>query len=146
MFNSRFDAWQIDNDLQVPCSAGHADHQMCNATEQAAIVQYGSDFLDALKPVIDSAPKNGAFITSCVCHGCPWPTVTTGSPGDTKTSWGHYADWYSQRLAGAMGSAPTLSQTIHIDGRAPNGGGDLTDPLCVPLKTDDASINRSQPR
>ena len=39
---------------------------------QAAVMSYGSDFLEALQPVIDSAPKNGAFITSCVCHGCPW--------------------------------------------------------------------------
>jgi hypothetical protein len=146
VFNSRFDAWQLDNDLQVPCAAGHAGHTSCNATEEAAIVQYGSDFLDALQPVVDSAPKNGAFITSCVCHGCPWSSVTTGTKGDAKTSWQHYADWHqahrvqvnlssSSAPAPASTSAPAALTTIHIDGRAPNGGGDLKDPMCVHLSS-----------
>ena len=126
MFNSKFDAWQMDNDLrvrlhfslrcdsqlreqdaslslapnntcpssleqqqpaarvymptptravyvQVPCLVGEASHKACSTKEQAAILQYGIDFLAALLPVIASAPKNGAFITSCVCHGCPCP-------------------------------------------------------------------------
>ena len=42
MFNSRFDAWQMDNDLRVPCHAGDSPHPKCNADEQAAIVQYVS--------------------------------------------------------------------------------------------------------
>jgi hypothetical protein len=61
------------------CKLGEPKHPLCNDAEQAAVVQYGSDFLEALKPVIESAPKNGAFITSCVCHGCPWSEVTTGA-------------------------------------------------------------------
>lgn len=39
MFNSRFDAWQMDNDLQVPCHAGESNHQKCTTAEQAAIVR-----------------------------------------------------------------------------------------------------------
>jgi hypothetical protein len=42
VFNSRFDAWQMDNDLQVPCHAGDPTHTHCNTTEQAAIIQYGA--------------------------------------------------------------------------------------------------------
>jgi hypothetical protein len=126
MFNSRFDAWQMDNDLQVPCRAGEAKHKPCNSREQSAIVQYGADFLDALKPVIASAPKNGAFITSCICHSCSWSTLTTGV--DTLTSYAHYAAWFKNHT-------PDRSSTrsIHIDSRAPNGGGTLKDPKCMPF-------------
>ena len=119
----------MDNDLHIPCRAGEPKHPKCNTNEQAAIVQYGEDFLDALKPVIESAPKNGAFITSCLCHGCPWSTVTTGASGDTKTSYGHYAAWHSALVAGAVAEG----STVHIDSRAPNGGGELKDPMCAPF-------------
>lgn len=98
-------------------------------------MNYGSDFLEALKPVIDSAPKNGAFITSCVCHGCPWSTVTTGATGDTKTSYGHYAAWHNAHRLAAAGDATAwkgvASTTIHIDSRAPNGGGKITNKECM---------------
>lgn len=63
MFNSRFDAWQMDNDLQVPCHVGEENHTKCSSAEQAAIVQYGADFIDALQPVIDSAPPK-----RCIYH------------------------------------------------------------------------------
>ena len=128
----------MDNDLQVPCHAGEPKHPKCNTKEQAAIVQYGADFLDALQPVIASAPKNGAFITSCLCHGCPWSTVTT-STADNLTSYNHYAAWHSAVAAnphgqerGAAGMA-AVGSTIHIDSRAPNGGGELKDPMCAPF-------------
>jgi hypothetical protein len=118
MFNSRFDAWQMDNDLQVTCSVGDKGHRPCSTAEQAAIVQYGADFLSDLKPVIASTPKNGGFITSCICHGCPWSTLTL----DNATSYQHYARWHR----GQDGSS------MHIDSRPPNGGGALaSDPLCM---------------
>lgn len=112
-------------------------HPECNPKEQAAIVQYGSDFLEALQPVIASAPKNGAFITSCICHGCPWSTITTGTAGDTKTSYNYYAAWHSAVAASPrgqkVGAAEGGGSTIHIDSRAPNGGGELKNPMCVPF-------------
>ena len=37
MFNSRFDAWQMDNDLQIPCHLGEAKHPKCNAAEQVRV-------------------------------------------------------------------------------------------------------------
>ena len=52
-----------------------------------------------------SSPRNGAFITSCVCHGCPWPTVTTGISGDAKTSYQHYAAWHGARRRQAQDKA-----------------------------------------
>ena len=66
--------------------------------------------------------------------------MTTGIRGDTKTSYGHYAAWFATQLAaaGAGGAAPGSSSgaaasTINIDSRAPNGGGLLTDPMCIPF-------------
>lgn len=127
LFNSKFDAWQMDNDLQVPCKVGEAKHKHCNAAEQAAIVQYGADFIKALQPVVASAPKNGAFITSCICHGCSWNTLTTGATGDATTSWGYYAQWLEAHRSGAAAAA----KSIHVDARAPNGDGELKDPKCM---------------
>ena len=130
----------VDNDLQVPCHLGEQKHPKCTATEQSEVLKYGADFLKALEPVIDSAPKNGAFITSCICHGCPWDVVTTGTRGDTKTSYGHYASWHSQHrlatLSGSGGFSETsygIASSVHIDIRKPNGGGDLKNSMCMPF-------------
>lgn len=120
MFNSRFDAWQMDNDLQVPCHVGEENHTKCSSVEQAAIVQYGADFIDALQPVIDSAPQNGAFITSCICHSCNWTDLTL----DGETSYTHYLNWFEGRMTGT---------SIHVDNRPPNGGGVLNGGDCFPF-------------
>lgn len=130
----------VDNDLRVPCHLGDPKHPKCTAAEQSAVLQYGSDFLEALKPAIGpSAPKNGAFITSCICHGCPWDVLTTGAVGDTKTSYGHYAAWHTQhRLATLPGARRSREEgdgttSVHIDSRGPNGGGDLRNKMCMPF-------------
>lgn len=109
-------AWQMDNDLQIPCKAGSAGHPACNTAEQAAIIQYGTDFLTALTPAIGTGPKNGAFITSCICHSCDWAELVL----DNITSNQYYARWHS-------GTAAT---TIHIDTRPPNGGGAIKLSTC----------------
>jgi hypothetical protein len=90
--------------------------------EQDGVLQYGKDFLTQFSPV-QTESKNGAMITSCICHGCNWAALTTGS--DNKTSYQHYADWYYGRTSGAA--------SIHIDTRSPNGGGAITDPHCKPF-------------
>merc|ERR1712203_1229256 len=77
--------------------------------EQDAVIQYGVDFLAQFKPV-QSEPKNGAMITSCICHGCPWPQLEL----EGKTSYQHYADWFYGKASGPA--------AIHIDRRLPNGG------------------------
>ena len=58
MFNSRFDAWQMDNDLQVPCKAGDPKHKACNPAEQAAVVEYG------VRQPVDFRCIPGAFCAS----------------------------------------------------------------------------------
>ena len=64
LFNSRFDAWQLAEDLRVPCfHPVEANHTACDASEQAAIVRYGQDFLDALAPVAAVAGADGALST-----------------------------------------------------------------------------------
>jgi hypothetical protein len=119
VFNSRFDAWQMDNDLQIPCHAGDPAHPKCSADEQAAIVQYGADFVTALAAV-SAEPKNGAFITSCICHGCDWATLAL----DNATSYQHYARWYHGTADGG---------TVHVDKRMPNGGGEIKLTTCMPF-------------
>ena len=41
MFNSKYDAWQLREILEVPCFDGFATHSNCSSTDQAAIRQYG---------------------------------------------------------------------------------------------------------
>jgi len=62
------------------------------------------------------ATKNGGMITSCICHGCPWPALQL----DGKNSYQHYADWYYDKTTGAA--------SMHIDPRLPNGGGTFVGP------------------
>ena len=78
------------------------------------MLQYGLDFLEQLKPAY-TAPetKNGGMITSCICHGCPWPALTL----DGKNSYQHYADWFYGKTSGAA--------SMHIDPSLPNGNGTL---------------------
>merc|ERR1712039_221854 len=108
VFNSKYDAWQLGNEFQSPWTT---------KAEQEGVIQYGKDFMRQFRPVMKSA-KNGAFITSCICHGCPWPTLTL----EGKTTYQHYAAWMDGNTTGAT--------SIHIDTRLPNGGGEITDPSC----------------
>ena len=85
---------------------------------QAGVLAYGDDFLDQFAAV-QGYDKNGAFITSCICHGCPWTDLSL----DGKLAYDHYADWYYGATTGA--------DAIHIDHRLPNGNGTLTNSECM---------------
>ena len=61
--------------------------------------------------MVPQRARNGAFITSCICHGCPWEQLAL----ENRTSYEHYAAWYE-------GSAGTH---VHVDDGPPNGGGAL---------------------
>lgn len=108
MFNSKYDAWQLANILQSKWKTKDT---------QDAVVQYGKDFMSQLAPV-QSEPKHGAMITSCICHGCPWADLKL----QDKSSYQHYADWYYGKTTGAA--------SIHIDSRGPNGDGALKFKQC----------------
>eukprot|EP00035_Acanthoeca_spectabilis_P032346 m.18374 g.18374 ORF g.18374 m.18374 type:complete len:573 (+) comp5309_c0_seq2:589-2307(+) len=112
MFNSRFDAWQLSNINQ----AGWA-----TPAEKAAVIQYGSDFLEQWSAVV--RPPNGAMITTCICHACNWTDYVLAG----KSSFGHYADWTFRTTTG--------NASLHVDFRAPNGGGTMDGPFahCAPF-------------
>eukprot|EP00040_Diaphanoeca_grandis_P002454 m.21715 g.21715 ORF g.21715 m.21715 type:complete len:432 (-) comp13512_c0_seq1:1662-2957(-) len=109
MFNSKYDAWQLGNEFQS---------HWTTPAEQQGVLQYGLDFMTQFKPVTASA-KNGAMITSCICHGCPWADFVL----DNKTSYQHYAAW--------MDGTTTGMDSIHVDSRLPNGGGTMTFSQCA---------------
>ena len=82
----------------------------CNASQRDAIQRYGSSFMAALAPVL-AEPKNGAFITSCICHACDWGRLSLGG----KTANAHFSDWLNGRTVGAGARV--------LDPRGPNGDG-----------------------
>ena len=116
VFNSRFDQWQLGNILQIA--------SWPTVDEQHAVVQYGTDFLAQFAPM-QAMPQHGAFISTCICHACPFPTLVL----EGKTAFEHYAAWYEGNTSGAA--------SMHIDTRMPNGGGTITDPLCAKFPTID---------
>ena len=67
MFNSKYDAWQLGNEFQSNWQT---------KAEQDGVLQYGLDFMQQLAPIYTgSETKHGGMITSCICHGCPWPAT-----------------------------------------------------------------------
>lgn len=108
VFNSKYDLWQLDYVLKT---------SFATKAGQKAVLQFGEDFLQQFEPV-QSEPENGAMITSCICHSCPWDDLEL----DGKRSFEHFADWYLGRTRGA--------DAVHIDSRTPNGDGSLTYKAC----------------
>merc|ERR1712066_85540 len=115
MFNSKYDSWQLENELQTEWKTKET---------QIAVLQYGNDFMAQFSPVRNNV-KHGAMITSCICHGCPWAQLEL----EGKTSYQHYADWYYGKTSGAAAT--------HIDTRLPNGGGTLTFAQCAKFPASD---------
>ena len=141
--NSKFGAWQMGSDLQVGClckqntstferrdgrfvpivkhpysTCPRVDRMPnvdfnCDIAQQKAIAQYGHDFLADLTPVL-AMPANGAFITSCICHGCDFNNL--GWAGKNARQHYMYSDWYNGRVRGKK----------TVDTRGPNGDGALT--------------------
>lgn len=111
MFNSKYDFWQLSNVLQTDWKT---------AKTQSAVIQYGQDFMEQFMPV-QLHRRNGALITSCLCHGCPWTQFVL----EGKTAYQHYADWYYGKTRGRA--------AIHIDAHDPNGGGSFDFPGCEPF-------------
>lgn len=109
VFNSKYDSWQLANELQTTWETEEG---------QAAVIQYGKDFDDQFEGVTKE-DGNGAFTTTCICHGCPWSDLQL----DGRNSYQHYADWKLGRTQG--------SEAFNIDTRGPNGDGDLVFDSCL---------------
>ena len=114
MFNSRFDEWQLLNELQTGTSRQHMADE---PAVQNAVIGYGATFLDEVAPVGGVGSKNGGFITTCICHSCPWNILAL----ENKTSFEHFADWFYGKTSGAGAK--------HVDIRMPNGDGTQRSPV-----------------
>lgn len=108
MFNSRFDAFQLGNILD---DFPGEPQNWTSAAGRRGVLSYGDAFVAQLRPAVLRSTSNGVFITTCICHGCPWPNLRL----DGLSANEHYVRW----LRGAtQGNA-----SVHIDHRGPNGGG-----------------------
>jgi len=107
VLSSKHDIWQVDNVLV--------------SREPAAVADYGRDFVEDLRPMLEDPRENGAAITSCVCHDCDFHRLEVD--GRTAMQW--YADWYHGKLRGAA--------AFRIDTHGPNGDGELRPPMCWTL-------------
>jgi len=109
-FNSKFDSFQLENILQA--------YNFTDDNDREADLQYGVDFVEQLQPLMDDS-KNGAFITSCICHGCPWEALQI----DGKNSFAHYGQWVDEVINGDGGGGGESHFTIDASVE-PNGGPD----------------------
>ena len=107
------DAWQLENELQTSWASG-------NKTQFEAVLQYGKDFLRDFQPV-RKASKNGAFITSCICHGCPWRVAASNATGTLAVNgispWKAYANWYNGVDRGEAQSTSTPACRMEVGHR-----------------------------
>lgn len=106
LFNSKYDTWQLTNELQIKWENGEG---------YDAMLEYGQDFMKQLEPVFAES-ANGAFITSCMCHGCPWFGESSLALKN-ETPMQLYADWLFGKSTG--------DDAFHVDTRGPNGDGEL---------------------
>jgi hypothetical protein len=74
-FQSRFDHWQLDEEIFLPCMLGQPlappyRPGSCTPAEQTGIRNYGYAFMGQFQPLIDvPGTKNGAFVDACIIHG-----------------------------------------------------------------------------
>jgi len=77
-------------------------------------LDYGDDFIDQFTPDhLTDDSVNGGFITTCICHGCPWDTLKL----EGKNSHQHYWSWWSGETTG--------KDSYQLDLRLPNGNGTI---------------------
>ena len=124
MLNSKFDTWQLNNVQQMSDertqrmtglwkSAAEKQERITSATKA-----FGEDFVRALDPLAGAPQRQTAasvrakagFITSCLCHECPWWQLAL----EGKSALGHYASW-----------AEGGDEGVIVDPRGPNADGEL---------------------
>jgi hypothetical protein len=90
---SRFDHWQLAEELFLPCMQAQPysppyKPSSCDAAEDAAIQDYGYDFMAQFTPLMTAGSKNGAFIDACIIHG------STNSSIDGLNNQAAFEAWY----------------------------------------------------
>lgn len=130
LVNSKYDAWQLNNELQLQCllnkrqwpGASVSPDITCTETEKHSVVEYGADWLSSFPRMTLLKGGHGAFITSCVCHGCPWEALSldgsansAGGSNVSVSTWKAVARWY--------GGEDTAAAALRMDLRGPNGDG-----------------------
>lgn len=91
---SRFDHWQLAEELFMPCIQAQPyappyKPSSCTGVEDAAIQQYGFDFMDQFAPLMTPGSKNGAFVDACIIHG------STNSSIDGLNNYAAFDAWYA---------------------------------------------------
>lgn len=92
---SRFDHWQLSNELFLPCMQAQPyappfKPSTCAPAEDAAIARYGYDFMAQFAPLMGvPGTKNGAFVDACIIHG------STSSAIDGLTNTAAFEQWYA---------------------------------------------------
>ena len=112
-FNSRFDQFQLGSILQLV--------NWTTAPQRQAVLSFGGSFLDQLAPLLSNG-RHGAFISTCICHGCPWDDLEI----DGRTSYQEYGAWMlDSTIDDAKSQTLAAGKHVHIDRRGPDGGGTI---------------------
>lgn len=120
---SRFDHWQLANELFVPCMEAQPyappfKPSSCSAKDVANVKAYGPDFMSQFRPLINTpGTKNGAFLDACIIHG------SSNSSIDGLNNMAAFTEWYAGGKAWYV---------MMCDGSDSAGPCD-TSPICAPL-------------
>ena len=118
-FQSRFDHWQLSEELFMPCMQAQAygppfSPTKCNQTDATNIEQYGPRFMSQFRPFI-TAPnsKNGAFLDACIIHGSTTSSIDGVNNRQAFQVWlGGGQAWYTMLCGGSDQAGPCDSAAV----------------------------------
>eukprot|EP01050_Picozoa_sp_SAG11_P000918 SAG11_NODE_34_length_22265_cov_11.264730_4_plen_219_part_00 len=137
---SRFDQWQLGNELFLKCVAGQpyappypaAPNNLentCTPAAKAALEQYGPDFMAQFTKVMQASNRNGGFVDACIIHGSTESTIDGHKNGDAFNQWMEATE---RKVGSATQSWFLMKCPDGKGGMSTSTGPCDTAPVCVP--------------
>jgi hypothetical protein len=114
-FQSRFDHWQLSNELFLPCMIQQPNlppfkASTCQQEGQDAMIQgYGPAFMEQFRPLMKTAgTKNGAFLDACIIHGSTNSSIDGHTNSEAFEAWmdGGEQQWFVMECDGSDSAGP----------------------------------------
>jgi len=110
---SRFDHWQLSEELFMPCMQAQAygppfKPTTCKPADVANIQAYGPRFMGQFRPLINApGSKNGAFLDACIIHGSTTSLIDGLNNRDAFAAWlAGTKSWWVMKCGGDDAAGP----------------------------------------